>query len=94
MGVPFEMRTSIPASVLVRELAGEAVLLNLDTGCYFGLSESGARMFEVLPMSESIQSAYEALLAEYEVDAEQLRRDLSELLEKLVEQGLVEIRGE
>jgi tRNA A37 N6-isopentenylltransferase MiaA len=55
------------------------------------LDEVGTRMWAALSTSESIQSAYEMLLSEYDVDGEELQRDMQELLEQMVEHGLVEI---
>jgi hypothetical protein len=88
------MRVSVPAHVLVQELDGESVFLNLNSGRYFGLDEVGTRFWKVLATSASVQDAYETLLAEYEVDPETLRRDLLRLADDLVEQGLVEIARE
>jgi hypothetical protein len=34
----------VPDDVLFRDLDGEAVILNLRTGTYFGLDELGTRM--------------------------------------------------
>jgi hypothetical protein len=93
MNISPTTRVSVPSDILFRELDGESVILNLGTGCYFGLQEVGTRMWAALTASESIQAAYEILLAEYEVDAEQLRRDLEELVGKLVEHGLVQVSG-
>ena len=62
----FSRRVVVPESVLVRELSGEAVLLNLDSGMYFGLEEIGYRMWTVLTTSECIGVAYEQLSSEYE----------------------------
>ena len=63
----FSRRVVVPESVLVRELSGEAVLLNLGSGMYFGLEEIGYRMWTVLTTSECIGVAYEQLSTEYEV---------------------------
>ena len=95
MCIAFTKKVSIPPDVLVQELAGESVLLNLDGGRYFGLDAMGTRFWQRLTASESIQAAYEALLAEYD-DAEPdlVRRDLDELLEKLVKHGLVTFAGD
>ncbi len=86
-------RISAPEGVLVRELEGESVLLNLNSESYFGLDEMGTRMWAVLTASDSIQAAYESLLGEYEVDPDRLHKDLQALIEKLVENGLAEISG-
>jgi hypothetical protein len=94
MVIPFSTRISIPPDVLVSALAGESVLLNLKSEKYFGLDEVGTRMWGALTSSNSIQEAYETLLAEYEVEAERLRRELSDLIEKLVEHELIEVHNE
>ncbi len=87
-------QVSVPDHVLIRELDGESVILNLDSECYFGLDEVGTRMWMALTTAASVQAAYEALMDEYEVDAELLRSDLTGFIEKLVGQGLVEVRAD
>ncbi len=78
---------------MVRQVDAEAVLLNLNSERYFGLDEIGTRIWARLTESDSIQTAYEALLDEYEVDAEQLRQHVQDLLAKLTENGLVEVKS-
>ncbi len=87
------MRATVPADVLVQELQGESVLLNLKSGRYFGLDEVGTRMWTALTSAESLQAASGVLLAEYDVDAERLYADLRALVEKLAEHGLLEVRA-
>jgi len=84
----------VPQAVLVNVIQGQAVLLHLGSERYFGLDEVGTEMWKALTTSESLQDAYEHLLAEYEVEPERLRADLQELLSKLVENGLLEVRRE
>lgn len=81
----------MPGHVLVRQLEREAVLLNLDTERYFGLDEVGTRMWLHLTGSESIEEAYQKLLSEYEVDAAILKRNLQELLDQLMSNGLLDV---
>jgi hypothetical protein len=93
MEITLGMKATVPPDVLVQELQGESVLLNLKSGRYFGLDEVGTRMWAALTAAESLQAACDALLAEYDVDAERLRDDLRALVEKLVEHGLLEVHG-
>jgi hypothetical protein len=94
MDISFKSRIAIAPDVLVSEVGDESVLLNLKSESYFGLDEMGTRMYKALTGSESVQAAYDSLLAEYEVEPEVLRRDLSGLIQKLLEHGLVEVSGE
>ena len=92
--IPFNVRVTMPEYVLIQELDGEAVLLNLKSETYFGLDDVGMRIWQVLTMSHSIQDAYQVLLDEYEVAPEKLHQDLNDLLVQLVQQGLLEVRNE
>lgn len=85
-------RIEIPEGVLVRELQGEAVLLNLDSECYFGLDEVGTRMWNALVASATTAGACEALLAEYDVEPGRLAADLEEFVVRLGEAGLLRVR--
>ena len=89
----FSDHVEVPKHVLVRFVENETVLLNLEAECYYGLDETGTRMWQVLTTAPSIDTAYVELLTEFEVEAEQLRLDLSELLGKLVDKGLLRIRS-
>jgi hypothetical protein len=84
-----QQNITLAPDVLVQELSGESVLLNLDSEEYFGLDEVGSRMLSVLTGSASIQEASDRLLEEYDVEPEKLHQDLLELIEKMVDQGLV-----
>jgi hypothetical protein len=82
-----------PTHVMVRLLDDESVFLNLETERYFGLDPTGTRMWQLLTGATDIEGAYQALLNEFEVEPETLRSDLVELLDKLVENNLVQVVG-
>ena len=85
---------TIPDGVLVRELAGESVVLNLNGESYFGLDKVGTRMWAVLATSPSIDAIFNTLLAEYDVEPELLRADLHNFVQKLVALGLLHVHTE
>jgi hypothetical protein len=92
MSFSFDMRATVDPDVMIRNVGQESVILDLKTERYLGLDEVGTRMWTALIGSSSIQSAYETLVAEYEVDAERLRGDLQALLHRLVDNGLIQLR--
>ena len=92
MTISFSDRVTVPDDVLISNLQDESVILNLDSERYYGLDNVGTRFLSVLTTSESIESAYERLRDEYDVDPQILRNDLLALIENLVDQGLL-IRG-
>ena len=89
MKISFTMRFTVPDTVLVQELEGECILLNLQNERYYGLDDVGTRMWTALTTFGSIQEAYDALFAEYNVTPEQLRQDLTRMVEQLMDNGLV-----
>ncbi len=86
-----DTKVSVPSDVLISELEDESVILNLESGVYFGLDDVGTRMWKVLSESETVQGAYEKLLGEYDVVPETLERDLRDFIDKLSAQGLIEV---
>jgi len=76
--------------VVFRDLSGEAVLLNLTTGTYFGLNESGTRMWQLLLETGDLEKTLDRIKDEYDVDDSRLRLDLDVLIRQLVEKGLLE----
>ena len=73
----------IPDTVLSQELAGETILLNLDTGVYFGLDAVGTRIWQLLHAGRTLDAIREALVAEYDVASDQLEADLTRLVAHL-----------
>lgn len=89
--VSFSDRVTVPPHVLVRFLDKESVLLNIETERYFGLDETGTRMWELATAAPRIEVAFQQLLDEYDVQPELLRANLTDLLSQLVENGLLEV---
>lgn len=89
MTISFTDRVKVPDDVLISNLQEESVILNLDSERYYGLDSIGTRMLSVLTTSGSIEAAYETLVQEYDVDRDALRKDLLELVENLLAQGLL-----
>ena len=94
MDLTMNMKIVVPEDILVQDVHGESVLLNLDNRYYYGLDKMGTQMWRTLSGSESIQKAYDDLLARYDVEADVLRRDLFKLVQKLLDYGLLKVADE
>jgi hypothetical protein len=90
--VSFTDRAEVLPHVLVRFLDKETVLLNLETERYFGLDETGTRMWQVVTTAPNIDAAYQELQNEFDVESELLRLHFTELLGRLVDNGLLQIQ--
>ncbi|MFQ5351045.1 MAG: PqqD family protein [Thermoanaerobaculia bacterium] len=91
---PERPRFRIPEHVLARKLDDEMVLLNLDSGEYFGLNDTGTRVWELLADGCSRQQIVDRLTEEFEVAADDASGHVTALCDELVEAGLLATGGE
>jgi hypothetical protein len=82
------------SDVLFQELQGEAVLLDLKSGTYFGLDGTGTRIWQLLGENGSLCKVSGSMLDEYEVDEGRCTTDLLNLVRKLEELGLVTVSNQ
>ncbi|MBN1834591.1 MAG: PqqD family protein, partial [Spirochaetales bacterium] len=74
------------------DLEEETVILNAQSGIYYGLDHVGTRVWELLARPVPIGEVMRTVLEEYDVDPERLETDLCQLLDELIAKGLVERR--
>jgi hypothetical protein len=86
-----DVRLKLPAHVSFTLVEEDAILLNTQTNKYYALDEVGARLWGLLNEGKRLKEAYQILLDEYEVEPARLEKDLLELIDRLMENGLVEI---
>jgi hypothetical protein len=82
---------AINPSVIYRELAGEVVLLNLQSGVYYGLDAVGSRVWQLLMQSRGLDEVCAILVDEYDVGPETLRADVDRLVGELSDKGLLDL---
>jgi hypothetical protein len=82
-------RFTVHPSVIARELSGETVLLNLESGVYYGLDPVGTRVWQLLMQGRTIADVCETMIDEYEVAPDVLRGDVVRLVGELRERGIV-----
>jgi len=92
--VTLKTTIQVPDDVYFNDVDGEAIILNTETGKYYGLDEVGTRMWTLLADHGQVEPAYHALLAEYDVEEERLLEDLVRLVDELVSHGLLAVEGE
>ena len=67
-------------------------MLNLRSGRYYGLDPVGARIWNLIQTPRTVQEIRDILLQDYEVEPDRCEGDLVALLEKLANEGLVDVR--
>jgi hypothetical protein len=81
----------VSADQVCCDLDGEAVILSLKTGKYYGLDEVGAKIWTLIQEPRSLGELVDAIRLEFEVEAVRCRQDLCVLIQTLTEVGLVEV---
>lgn len=76
------------------DLGGEVAILDLRGGTYYGLDAVGARIWSLIQEPRTIEEIRDILVSEYEVESDRCESDLITLVQRLVEEGLVEVRDE
>lgn len=90
MPISFNSRISVSPDVMLRQVGEEMVLLNLKSEQYLGLDDISSRTWQALTGGQTIQAAYEAMLAEYDVESDRLRKDLKDFIQELAGFGLIQ----
>ena len=76
-------------NVVFRDLDGEAVLLDLASGTYFGLNEVGTRVWQLVADGRDEGQIVATLAAEYDADAAVIASDVARLLGDLRSRRLI-----
>jgi hypothetical protein len=69
----------------------EVVVLNLDSGHYYILNETGCRIWEMLDGNKTVADIAAGLCQEYDVTEKKAMRDTGKILEDLLAEKLVEL---
>ena len=91
MGLSDDTRIRARDDVLSRVLDGEAVLLDLDSGTYFGLDEVGSEIWALIAEGATVRVICDKVLELYDVDEATARSDLEDLVSQLQSRGLVDV---
>ena len=78
-------------TVLSQEVDGEIVLLNIESGEYFGLNEVGSRIWTLLQEGRLADEILGTLVSEYDVPEVVLKSDVQLFLQQLFSKGIISI---
>ncbi len=74
------------------DLAGEAAILNIKSGVYYGLDPVGARIWGLVQEPRAVKEIQSTIVGEYDVEPARCSQDLLSLLQKLLSEGLIEVK--
>ncbi len=75
--------------VALTDMGDEMVLLNLESGAYFGLNAVGSDFINKIKIEESTHQALNDIANDYQVDLEEVIADFEELTTELLHHNLI-----
>lgn len=75
--------------VLYRDLDGQAVILDLASGLYFGLNEVGTRIWTLMSEGRNVDDIAQILSREYKADRATIEQDIRDLTDALRARNLI-----
>jgi len=91
MNIDPKARVRMRKDVLIQNIEGESILLNLATENYFALDEVGTSIVTTLDGSDSVAAATRKLLEIYAVEEAKLTEDITQLVNQCEQEGLLQI---
>ncbi len=73
------------------DLDGEAAILDIKDGIYYGLDPVGAKIWNLIQKPLVIDEIIKIILNEYDVDKDRCTNDILELIEELLDNRLVKV---
>jgi len=73
------------------DLAGETVLLSMQSAMYYGLDEVGSRIWELVREPIRVSDIRDTIGREYDVERERCEADVLGFVRELAEKGLIEV---
>lgn len=86
------VRAASEDEVVSCSLAGEAALLSLRHGTYYGLDTVGAYVWELSKSGASVAQIHHALLQRFEVESKRCEDDLIALLDDMAQADLLTVQ--
>ncbi len=76
---------------MARRVGDEIVILDIDSGQYFGLNEVGAFIWDRIGLGTHREELIAAVVATYDIDTPMAEVDVDDLLRDLADRGLIDI---
>ena len=82
---------TVRQNLMVADLDGETVLLDTESGYYFGLNSVGTRIWELASEARPLKEIVALLVNEYAVAEHQLEKDVLGFVNSLAQRCLIQV---
>ncbi len=89
IAIDINARIARNEEIVSSDMDDEIVMMSIEQGEYYGINAVGSRIWELLEQPRTAAGLCDILLEEYDVPAEECRRDVLAFIEQLFEKKLV-----
>jgi len=75
--------------IAAKVIDGEAIIINLASGIYYSMDKVGGLVWEMIDEGRTLEEMLAVILARYEVSADQVKTDIEQLVNELLQENLV-----
>jgi len=79
------------AAIIHTDLGDETAMMDMEKGLYYGLDDTGSRLWALVEKPITVRHLCESLRSEYSVGAEQCEEEVIQFLNVLLNHGVVEV---
>ena len=84
-----DSKLTVPPQVISRLVGDETVLLDLESGLYFGLDNVGQCIWKAVSAGKDLSETLDTVVSEFDVDKVQAEADVIDFASTLVARGLL-----
>ncbi len=88
-----EYRVNVP-KVISETIDGETIIINLESGNYFSLNESGGSLWQGIAANASRAAMLQSLCQRYQLKIEEAQADIEKFFARLLQENLIIVRQE
>lgn len=90
MSLDVNQKITRHSDMLSAEIGGEAVMMSIEKGAYFGLNPIATRIWDLIDQPKSIAELIAVISDEYEVSDEQCAADVQEFVADMLARGIAQ----
>lgn len=90
MNLELSQKITRHSDILSAEIGGEAVMMSIEKGAYFGLNPIATRIWDLIDQPQSIDELIAVISEEYDVSDEQCAADVQEFVADMLARGIAQ----
>lgn len=90
MALNLDTKIKVASNIVSRKVQDEEVILQLDSGVYYGLNEVGTEIWHMMKSGKSLRQIITQVSRDYEIPSKRITDDLFTLVKDLKKRKIVQ----